>query len=142
MGKPTVSDEQIGRALQLAQGYVTIAAEALGINTATIYKRARESEYLRDIWDEIKESRLDRVEEILLSKITQDRDVISTLFYLKCQGKKRGYVERVEHTGEDGDPIRITVEPAYRLEQETNESQLVHVRKRLSRAKALEVLPE
>ena len=140
--KPYVSDEQIARALQLANGYVSIAAEALGIATTTIYKRARESEYIREAWDEIKERRLDTVEEILLRKITEDKDVISTLFYLKCQGKKRGYVERVEHTGEDGSPIQIVVEPAYRIEDETNHSQLVNVRKRLQSQSTLPAVLE
>ena len=28
-------------------------------------------------------------------------------FHLKCKGKERGYVERVERTGKDGEPMKI-----------------------------------
>ena len=38
-------------------------------------------------------------------KLIKDGNVPTILFYLKCKGKNRGYVERQEITGQDGQPI-------------------------------------
>jgi hypothetical protein len=35
----------------------------------------------------------------------QNEDTAATIFYLKTKGKKRGYIERQELTGNEGAPI-------------------------------------
>jgi hypothetical protein len=40
-----------------------------------------------------------------LHTLIDNGDVASTIFYLKTKGKKRGFVERTELTGNEGQPI-------------------------------------
>ena len=40
-----------------------------------------------------------------LMKLIKDGNVAATIFFLKTQGKARGYIERQEVTGADGAPI-------------------------------------
>lgn len=56
------------------------------------------------------ENSIDRAEIKLEEKI-QEGDITAIIFKLKTQGKKRGYVERQELTGADGDKLNsFTVE--------------------------------
>jgi len=48
------------------------------------------------------------VESKLYSKALAG-DTTSMIFFLKTQGKKRGYIERQEITGEDGNELVIKV---------------------------------
>jgi hypothetical protein len=41
----------------------------------------------------------------MLFKLIKEGNVAATIFYLKTQGKQRGYIERQEVTGADGAPI-------------------------------------
>ena len=63
-------------------------------------------EELRKVKEEIEESYLDLAESKLMKKINEG-DNGSIFFYLKCKGKKRGYIEnqRLELTGKGGEPI-------------------------------------
>ena len=47
---------------------------------------------------------LDVAEGVLMKAVTEGKTA-ELLFYLKTQGKSRGYVERTETTGADGEPI-------------------------------------
>jgi hypothetical protein len=38
-------------------------------------------------------------------KLIKDGNVAATIFFLKTQGKRRGYIERQEVTGAEGAPI-------------------------------------
>ena len=51
----------------------------------------------------------DVVETVILEAI-QAKDVETAKWYAKNKLRNRGYSERVEHTGEDGKPIRFIVE--------------------------------
>ena len=64
-----------------------------------------------DLWETITETRetmLDNVESKLYQKALAG-DNTCMLFYLRTQGKKRGYVERSEITGAEGESIQINV---------------------------------
>ncbi len=57
--------------------------------------------------DAIKESLIDRAESALQTLIT-DGNVPAVLFFLKTQGKKRGYIERTEtDVTSGGQPLQI-----------------------------------
>jgi Flp pilus assembly protein CpaB len=49
---------------------------------------------------------LDNAESILYKKVLEG-STPELLFFLKTQGKRRGYVERSEVTGADGDAIPV-----------------------------------
>jgi len=48
---------------------------------------------------------------------TQPPSDTALIFYLKCKGKKRGYVERTEVTGADGGPIELITGMQFKSEK-------------------------
>jgi len=74
------------------------------ITHGAISLRVASSEHLRQVRRECEEDGLDFAEYKLLDLINSgDRTAI--IFYLKCKGKDRGYIERQELTGTDGSPL-------------------------------------
>ncbi len=95
-------------ALEKSLGIVTTACKTVGISRETHYRWTREDETYKAAVDSIADIALDFAESQLHKQI-QNGEVSSTIFYLKTKGKKRGYVERQELTGEDGKPIVIGI---------------------------------
>lgn len=105
------AEEHIEQALRVARGFHTKAAKMLGVSLNTFKKYFEYYPNLYDIEKEIIESNLDYVEDNLLRNIGNG-NVIAQIFYLKCKGKNRGFVERQEISGPNGSPLTITVVPA------------------------------
>jgi hypothetical protein len=103
-----VSKETIIKALQAKQGFVTEAAKMLNISFQALYDRIKRTPEINQAWTAIKENHLDFAESKLLMAI-KDGESWAICFYLKCQGKHRGYVERQEYAGADGEPININI---------------------------------
>jgi len=51
---------------------------------------------------------VDWVEEQLIDRI-RNKDTVAMIFFLKCQGKHRGWVERQEHANANISEIKISV---------------------------------
>ena len=98
--------DQVIKALQDAAGYVSKAASILGCSSQTVYNYKNKFVTVADAWDAIREARHDFVENKLHEQISKG-NVTAIIFYLKTQAKQRGYVERQEVTGADGQPIPI-----------------------------------
>lgn len=103
---PQYTPEQIIDALEQARGMVAAAARILGCHRDTIYVAMDQNKEVARARILAKEAQKDRAELSLFSLIEQG-NVAAICFYLKCQAKDRGYVERVEFTGRNGDPIQI-----------------------------------
>lgn len=101
-----VNVAQIEEALRKSGGFQSKAADMLGISQPAVSKRISNNKRLQRAVRAIKEQYLD-LAEINLLKLIRDGDLGSICFYLKCQGKHRGYVERQEITGRDGTPIKV-----------------------------------
>lgn len=102
--------QQVVDAVTEARGLLTVAAVKLGCSVDTIenyMKRYPEVERARHY---AREGLLDFAEGQLFRNIANG-DTTSIIFYLKTQGKKRGYIEhlRQEITGQDGGDIRLNV---------------------------------
>lgn len=83
------------RALELARGMVSTAARAIGLDRTIHYDWLKaDAEYAEQV-SAIKGIQVDTVESKLLDKI-DDGDITAIIFYLKCQGKSRGYIERTQ----------------------------------------------
>lgn len=110
-----VTIKQCAEALKATGGFVTHAAKMLGVSSSTLSERVSKSEYLQRVVAETKAEHLDLAESTLIKKI-KGEDLGAICFYLKCQGKERGYIERgqVEVSGRDGGPIKVT--PPTRIE--------------------------
>jgi hypothetical protein len=90
----------IKEAIVKAYGNLSTAAKSLSIERATLYAWI-ESEGLEEAVQEGRNKRLDFAES-MLDKGMKDGNMTAIIFYLKTQGKSRGYVERQEVTGADG----------------------------------------
>jgi hypothetical protein len=82
-------------ALEKSLGIVTVACKQVGISRQTHYDWYNgDIEYKKAVED-ISDIALDFAESMLHKQI-ENKDTVATIFYLKCRGKKRGYIERTE----------------------------------------------
>ncbi|MEE8371818.1 MAG: LysR family transcriptional regulator [Sphingomonadales bacterium] len=93
----------------MAGGNVSVAAKHLGLNRTYLHKLLNEDSKHFDAvvaegWAVGRETRLDNAESKLDANIDKGKEA-SIFFLLKTLGKDRGYVERQEITGKDGDPV-------------------------------------
>lgn len=90
-------------ALTQTKGMVTVAARRLGCDPATVYRYIRLYPTVAQAARDQRESVTDMA-ELALYKAIQDGEGWAVCFYLKTQGKGRGYIERqeVEHSGAIG----------------------------------------
>ena len=89
------SDKQLAKGLEAAMGNVSVAARALGYSRSGLHLRISESKYLQEIQKDLRESMTDNAESSL-NRAILGGEGWAVCFYLKCQGKDRGYVERQE----------------------------------------------
>lgn len=94
--KPRHSDAQVIAALQASAGVMAHAARKLGIGRSMMFRRVHENEKIKAAWEEAKETNIDLAETKLMQAI-QNGELPAIFFFLKCQGKHRGYVERKEY---------------------------------------------
>ena len=97
---------QVIAALDAAGGIKTTAAQKLGCDPSTVHGYINRYWEIGDALTRITESKLDLAEAKLLKHI-KNGNLTAIIFYLKTQGKARGYVERVESTGKDGGPVEL-----------------------------------
>ena len=111
MRRHKISDKQIEEALRATGGFVTKAAKELGVTFQCLYRRINESEKLQEALKEIRETWIEIAEDQLLKKI-REGDSAAIFFFLKCQAKHKGYVERQEVSGVEGKPVAIMIKNA------------------------------
>ena len=89
------------------RGNVSAVARAHDVPRSTVASRITKSDTLKKIVQEARDTVLDDAEDMLYERMKESDTLL--IFYLKTQGKKRGYIERQELTGEDGKPVPISV---------------------------------
>lgn len=95
MAQKRLTNAQIIAALKAKAGNIAEVARALGVDRSTIYKRIEDSTELQQVCTDARERLADIAETMLLKRVT-DGDTTAIIFALKTQGKKRGYVEKLE----------------------------------------------
>jgi predicted transcriptional regulator len=93
--RPRMSIEEIAQALIKTGGFQSHAAQLLGCSRSAINMRIGRSKELQKLLEDIKAKYID-IAEIQLLKNIKSGDTTSIIFYLKCQAKERGYVDRQE----------------------------------------------
>ena len=83
-------------ALKQSLGIVTRACEVTGVARKTVYRWRANDEKFEQAVQEVNEIALDFVETQLYKQI-REGNTTAIIFYMKCKGKKRGYIDRVEH---------------------------------------------
>ena len=83
----------IASELRRYKGAVSSAAKSLGIAKKTLEKYIMKSKVLKDIVCEITETEIDFVEG-KLHELIDSKNLPAILFYLKCKGRDRGWIEK------------------------------------------------
>ena len=106
--KPIFTNEEIADALRAAHGLLATTAQILTkvgggrkITRQAVSGRIKRSPELREVAEQAAETLTDLAEQELYKLIKQGYKT-AIIFYLKCKGKDRGYIERQELTGKDG----------------------------------------
>jgi hypothetical protein len=95
-------------ALEKSMGVVTVACKKVGVSRKTFYEYYNNDATFREAYNDLKNVALDFAESKLYNRIEKESDAC-LIFYLKTQGKARGYIERMEHTGAEGNPIQLQI---------------------------------
>ena len=88
-------------ALEKSFGVVTTACKNAQVGRTQFYQWLKDDAEFKKQVDDIQNIALDMAESQLHKQILEG-STSATIFYLKTKGKKRGYVERMEHTGFEG----------------------------------------
>jgi hypothetical protein len=109
-----ISVQDVEPLIEITRGNVAAIARNLGVNRGTIWNRCNESPTLMAALTDARESMLDNAESMLYKKVLEG-STPELLFFLKTQGRNRGYVERQELTGANGEALIpvATVQPGY-----------------------------
>jgi hypothetical protein len=93
--KTDIKKREILEALEKSLGIVTTACKQVGINRDTYYEWLKKDKEFKRKVKELQNVALDFAESHLHKQIAKGNP-LSTMFYLKCKGKKRGYIEQQE----------------------------------------------
>lgn len=103
-----VKKKEMQKAIKDSMGLVSVVARRLGISRTQVYR-------LRDKWPEMvdwisdeREALKDLAESKLAANVKDGKEA-SIFFLLKTLGKDRGFIERSEITGKDGEPIKLSL---------------------------------
>ena len=108
--KKRPSDQVLRRTIESKAGIVSAVAEALQVDVRTVQRWKQGSQRVARMFEDVLVARLDLAESTIIKAIRRD-NITAAIFYLKCHGKHRGWVERQEITGKYGGPIgKSTVE--------------------------------
>jgi hypothetical protein len=98
----------MAQAIHDSRGMVHVAARQLGVARKTVYDYLKKHKRLRDLLEEERAYTTDTAELALYHAIANG-EAWAVCFYLKTQGKDRGYVERTEIAGVEDKPIKVTL---------------------------------
>ena len=91
LGDITYGD--VEEAIWFSEGLISAVARRLKVSVFHVQNIFKRNKLLEQEFTEFRERITDEVEGCLLTKI-RNGDTIATLFYLKCHGKTRGYIDR------------------------------------------------
>ena len=97
---------RIIKALKETNGLLTMAATRSGIGYRTVCRYVAEYPSVKEAAHNAHEAMLDFAEGKLYSKIKAG-DNTAIIFYLKTQGKARGYIERQEFANPAGESFKV-----------------------------------
>jgi hypothetical protein len=93
-------------AIPSSGGIISTIARKLSCSWDTVNRAIKDYPTVKSAYDNECEKVLDMAESVLLKNI-ENGDSADAKWYLSRKGKRRGYVERSEVTGADGDAIPV-----------------------------------
>lgn len=106
--KDDMRKKDVVEAIQQYRGNISAMARAFQVSRQAIYDYISNKPDLKQMIQDERESMLDDAESEIYKQIRKG-NTTALIFFLKTQGKTRGYVERQEITGKDNDPFVIKV---------------------------------
>ena len=100
--------KDVVEAIQQYRGNISAVARAFQVSRQAIYDYISNKPDLKQMIQDERESMLDDAESEIYKQIRKG-NTTALIFFLKTQGKTRGYVERQEITGKDNEPFVIKV---------------------------------
>jgi predicted transcriptional regulator len=107
-GNTRHTPDQIIQAIKGTGGIKTTVAKRLDVTRQTVDNYLRKWASVNEAYIEECEAITDMAEANLIQEI-RDRNFQAIRFYLQTKGKERGYVERQEISGADGQPMVINM---------------------------------
>jgi hypothetical protein len=92
--------EQVIKRIKEVNGNLAAVARSMGIARMTLYRYMEAHPTIKAALDDARETMLDNAESVLYKKVL-DGSTQELLFFLRTQGKSRGYTEKseVKHSG-------------------------------------------
>jgi hypothetical protein len=106
VGTERIPTDRIIECLKETNGLISLAAKRVPCSITTIRERARRVQAVKQTIDECRGELVDVAELALRAAVTRGEPWAVGLV-LKTLGKDRGYVERQEVTGKDGEAVRL-----------------------------------
>ena len=106
MANPAFTAAEMAKALRDAKGFKTIAARRLGCSLDTVERYVKWYEECETACREAEDEILDLGEAKLIERVKAGEGW-AVCFLLKTKGKRRGYVERMEVSGKDGNAVKV-----------------------------------
>jgi hypothetical protein len=102
--KRVLTIDGVAEALRRLNGNQAAVGRAFGVTRSSVNEFIKNHPELKSVEQECKQSFIDNVESAIYSQALKG-NVTAQIFILKTIGKDRGYVERNEYTGKDGEPL-------------------------------------
>lgn len=103
-----ITNADVEQHIEPTKGNVAAIARALGTSRGTVWNRIQSSPPLQKLLADARETMLDNAESSLYRAVLAG-EAWAVCFFLKTQGKSRGYVERQEVSGADGKEVVFRV---------------------------------
>lgn len=91
--KEEAEEKQLADLLAEHHGNISCVARALNLGRKTVYDRISKSERLKEALADAREIQIDEAEDSL-GQAVREKQGWAVCFYLKTQGRRRGYVEK------------------------------------------------
>jgi|GEM_PF-1248848 len=105
------TQDEIEAAIRLTGGWLSKTAKELGMPVEKVKAAIKRNKRLKEVLFETKEHLLDLVEDTLFERIIEKKDVLGAMFWLKCQGQHRGWIDKPKNGGSADKPIHIKITP-------------------------------
>jgi hypothetical protein len=106
--KPRLKLVEVAAALAELQGNIAAVARRFDVHRSSLQEFIGKSTELQKVLQDARDGMVDNAESALYRAVIGG-EAWAVCFFLKTQGKARGYIERSEVTGMDGAPIPIQV---------------------------------
>lgn len=106
MTQKELDADRVNALIEEYKGNISAVAKKIGCSRTTLYGFINTHSTCVKALSTARESMIDNVESVLYSQALAG-EAWAVCFFLKTQGKHRGYVERWENTGAEGKPIEF-----------------------------------